>query len=211
MSFTTIVLTGGDHVPAAVRHQLPRPDLVIAADSGYHLAPLLGLEVDLVIGDFDSIDPGADLSATRVERHPPDKDHSDLELALAAAAARRATDLVVVGGGGGRLDHLLANASVIAGYAHGAVTWLTGSEAVHVVRSSRKITGTTGDVVTLVSLGGDAGGVTTRGLRYALDRAKLPFGTARGLSNVMMTSEAEVSVESGVLFAIHLPAPNDDL
>ncbi|MGH8957949.1 MAG: thiamine diphosphokinase [Acidimicrobiia bacterium] len=211
MSFTTIILTGGDPVPASLLHRLPPAHLVIAADSGYHLAPLLGLQVDLVIGDFDSIDPGADLSASEVERHPTDKDHSDLELAFAAAVARHATDLFVVGGGGGRLDHLLANAAVVAGYEHGSVTWLTGRESVYVVSDSRTVPGSIGDIVTLLALGGDALGVSTSGLRYRLDRETLRFGSARGLSNEMLTTEARISVDAGVLIAVHVPAADDSL
>ncbi|MGH9895236.1 MAG: thiamine diphosphokinase, partial [bacterium] len=163
MSFTILVLTGGEPVPASLRSQLPRPDLVIAADSGYQLASLLGLRVDLVIGDFDSIDPRTDLSGTEVERHPADKDHSDLELAFGAAAARNATDLVVVGGGGGRLDHLLANAAAIAGYDRGSITWFTGAEIAYVVNRPRVIRGSAGDLVTLLALGGDADGDTAMG------------------------------------------------
>ena len=54
--------------------------------------------------------PGAD-----VERHPADKDATDLELALRRARATRgAQRIVVVGGGGGRLDHFLANALLLA-------------------------------------------------------------------------------------------------
>ncbi|HJU80176.1 MAG TPA: thiamine diphosphokinase [Acidimicrobiia bacterium] len=208
MSFIAIVLTGGDPVPASLRHQLPRADLVIAADSGYHLAPFLGVDVDLVIGDFDSIDPELDLSRSEVVRHPPDKDHSDLELAFAAAAGRNATEVVVVGGGGGRLDHLLANAAVIASHDRATVTWLTGKESLHVVTGTRTITGLAGDLVTLLALGGEAGGVTTSGLRYPLDRETIPFGSARGLSNVMLATEATVSVDSGVVIAIHIHSPD---
>ena len=206
MSFTAIVLTGGDPVSPTLRHRLPRPDLVIAADSGYHLAQLLGIRVDLLIGDLDSIDPDIDLADTEIVRHPADKEKSDLELAIAAASARGATNLVVVGGGGGRLDHLLVNAAVIAGYRGGDVQWLTGAEIVYVVSRTQVITGSIGDLVTLLAAGGDAHGVTSRNLRYPLDRETLPFGSARGLSNVMLTTDAEVTVESGVLIAIHVPA-----
>ena len=206
MSFTAIILTGGDPVARTLRHRLPRPDLVIAADSGYHHAQMLSIRVDLLIGDLDSIDPDVDLSDTDVVRHPADKDKSDLELAIAVASARGATNLVVVGGGGGRLDHLLANAAVIAGYRGGTVQWLTGAEIVYVVSETQVITGSIGDLVTLLAAGGDARGVTTRGLRYPLDRETLRFGSTRGLSNVMLTTEAVVTVESGVLVAVHVPA-----
>ena len=57
----------------------------------------------------------------------------------------------------------------------------------------------------VLALGGDAGGVSTRGLRYPLERETLPFGSARGLSNVMLSTEATVSVDSGVLIAVHVP------
>jgi thiamine pyrophosphokinase len=206
LSFTAIVFTGGDPVAPTLRHRLPRPDLVIAADSGYHLAQLLGIPVDLVIGDLDSIDADVDLGHTEVLPHPADKEESDLELALAAASARGATNLVVVGGGGGRLDHLLVNAAVIAGYRGGAVQWFTGAEIVYVVSGTQVIPGSIGDLVTLLAVGGDAHGVTTRNLRYPLDRETLRFGSARGLSNVMLTTDAEVAVESGVLIAVHVPA-----
>ena len=50
-----VILTGGSGAPTA---PLPHPDLVIAADSGLHLAAGLGLTVDLIVGDFDSAAPG---------------------------------------------------------------------------------------------------------------------------------------------------------
>src|SRR6476661_4351324 len=73
----------------------------------------LGLRVDLLIGNLDSAPAEAIARAPRVERHPVDKDASDLELAMAAAVAAEARRIVVVGGDGGRLDHLLGNAFLL--------------------------------------------------------------------------------------------------
>ena len=51
----------------------------------------------------------AEAAGVRVERHPVDKDATDLELALDYALAAGATRVTVVSGGGGaRLDHHLA-------------------------------------------------------------------------------------------------------
>jgi len=93
-------------------------DVVIAADAGALLAAPLGLSLDLIVGDGDSLGEEA-LAAfieqgVAVERAPIDKDSSDTELALVAAAVRGATDLVVVGAFGGRLDHALANIWILA-------------------------------------------------------------------------------------------------
>lgn len=197
------MLTGGDPVPAALAPSLPRRDLVIAADSGLALAPLLGLTVDIVIGDLDSLDPTSPLGETEVIRHPTDKDRSDLELALDEARRHQTTSLIVVGGRGGRLDHLLANVATISTFPEAEVTWLTGEEAVYLVRTRRRIRGEIGDLLTLLPVGGEVKGVTVEGLHWPLDDADLDFGTTRGLSNLLVATEVTISVTQGTLLAIH--------
>src|SRR4051794_10898103 len=112
-----IVVAGGDPVPPSVRSRLPDAALVIAADSGADHAASLGLSVDLVVGDLDSVSPAGLAAArdggARVDEHPAEKDATDLELALDAAVSAGATEIVVVGGHGGRLDHLLANCMLL--------------------------------------------------------------------------------------------------
>ena len=177
---------------------------MIAADSGFHHAQSLGLGVDVVIGDFDSIDPSIELGQSALVRFPTEKDFSDLELALRHAVEQGATELVVIGGGGGRLDHLLANLLLLANLgATVPVIWLTGREVVHIVSQSQTLYGQPGDLLTLLPVGGDATGITTSGLRWKLDEATLRVGSTRGLSNEFLDTEAEVSVRIGIVLAIH--------
>ncbi len=152
-----LVLAGGDPVPASVRDELPPADFVIAADSGLHLAPALGLRVDRIVGDLDSADRAAVDAAvaegTEVERHPTAKDATDLELAVDAAARSGASRIVVVGGGGGRLDHLLANFLLLASPAWAGIEIEARLGArvtvVHGGRGDRRIEGEPGSLVTL--------------------------------------------------------------
>ena len=78
-----IVLTDGD--PVAPPIPLPTDATVIAADGGLRLSPILGLRVDVVVGDMDSVSAAelaaAEQAGARIERHPTDKDATDLELA----------------------------------------------------------------------------------------------------------------------------------
>ncbi len=120
-SEVVLVVTGGDPVDPAHLPELPPGTRVVAADSGIEQAQALGLGIDVAIGDFDSVAPRA-LEAARdagavVEHHPAAKDATDFELALDRAIRLREpapTRIHVLGGHGGRLDHLLANALVLA-------------------------------------------------------------------------------------------------
>jgi thiamine pyrophosphokinase len=66
-----------------------------------------------------------------------------------------------------------------------------------------------GGLLTLLPLGGDAIGVRTAGLRYALDGETLAVGRSRGLSNVVVEQPASVSLEGGSLLAIETTEEGD--
>jgi thiamine pyrophosphokinase len=202
-----LVFAGGD-APTPIAADLAAAPIVIAADSGVAHALALGLTVDLVIGDLDSAEPDdverAIAAGARVDRHPADKDATDLELALDAARELGATEVTVLGAGGGRLDHLLANLLLVT---HDAYADLVIDAALHdarvsVVRSARTLTGPVGSIVTLLPVGGPARGVTTTGLRWHLTDAELTAASTRGVSNEIVTSPATVRLRRGVLLAI---------
>lgn len=204
MSLHAWVVAGGDPPEPRLLGELANPQLVVAADSGADIAAGLGLRVDVVVGDFDSVTPAGAAAAREQRRFPTDKDATDLALALAEARDRGAGSLSVVGGSGGRLDHLLANVAVLAGDALAPVRVdaLMGSARLWVVRRRETIRGTVGDLVTLLAHGGPATGVRTTGLRWALAGETLEAGSSRGVSNVFAAPEATVSLESGVILAI---------
>lgn len=207
-SKTVIVVTGGDPVPSAALAQLPADALVVAADSGLDHATLLGLHVDLAVGDFDSVNldtlAAAEAAGTVVERHPEAKDETDLELALDAAIRLGARRIVVLGGHGGRLDHLLANALVLAapGRSHVDVVAHMGDATVTVIRTWATLVGAPGELVSLLAVHGVASRITTQGLLYPLDREDLHPGSTRGVSNELVANAAEVTLDAGVLLAV---------
>ncbi len=209
-----IVLAGGDPVEPGdlgADGALPERAYVVAADSGLHQAARLGLHVDRVVGDFDSADPDAVAAAAAagatLERHPAEKDATDLELALDAAMRAGAHAITVVGGGGGRLDHLLANVAVLTSERYAAVTVraVVGRARLAVLHGGRpplSITGPVGSLVTLLAYGGAASGITTTGLQYALAGDDLGTGTARGVSNVLVEPYATIALGRGTLVVI---------
>jgi thiamine pyrophosphokinase len=208
-----VVVTGGDAVDPAHLPAMPDGTRVIAADSGIDHAHALGLVIDLAIGDFDSVTSAglerAESDGAHVERHPAAKDATDLELALDAALALAPARVHVLGGHGGRLDHLLANALLLARPAYTAVDITAQMGAAHltIVRREARVEGAVGGIVSLIPLHGSAVGVTTTGLLYPLADEDLPAGSTRGVSNELTDTVATVTVRGGVLAAVQPGSP----
>jgi len=215
-----IVVAGGA-VPAVAAIDTAWPGwrdgrcLVVAADSGAHGAALLGLPVDELVGDLDSIAPDdlAALEANRVsiETWPRDKDASDTELAVRAALRHRPGRIVILGAlGGPRPDHALANIGLLglAEVAGSDVVLLDGVSRTRLVRGPSDVTlsGRVGELVSLLPIGGDVAAVRTDGLAYPLADEPLPAGSTRGLSNVRTSTTARIRVASGRLLVIEVVA-----
>ena len=187
---------------------IPADALVVAADGGAELALSRGVHVDVAVGDFDSISPeglaALEAAGTRTERHPREKDATDLELALGVARDLRACRVVVIGGGGGRLDHLLGQLLLLGAEAYRdmEIDAQFGSAVVHVVRGERVFAGVPGELVSLLALHGPAHGVVTEGLVYLLRGETLEPGSTRGVSNVFAEPEARIGVGSGVVMVV---------
>jgi thiamine pyrophosphokinase len=209
-----IVVAGGP--PPASSRPLPAAAAVVAADGGVDHALALGLSIDLAVGDFDSVTAAGlaavEAAGARVERHPPEKDATDLELALDAAAALDPRRLLVVGVAGGRLDHLLAGLLLLAAerYGHLELDAVAGDALVNVIRGARELEGEPGELVSLLPLGGDAEGVTTEGLRYPLAGETLAAGSSRGVSNEFAAAWARLRVARGVVLAVRPGTVADD-
>ena len=199
---TVVVLSGGPGSPRVA--DLTAGATVIAADGGAELAWMLGLSVDLVVGDMDSVSAETLAGIERVERHAAEKDATDLELALVAALRFEPERVLVLGGGGGRLDHLFGGLLLLAAeaYAGVRVDAQFGAAAVHVIRGERTLHGEPGELISLLAVHGRARGVVTDGLVYALRRETLEPGSSRGVSNVFAGPQARIALEGGVLLAV---------
>jgi thiamine pyrophosphokinase len=212
-----IIVGGGAPPPDGLAALLPDPALVICADLGYRHAKTLGLTPTLVIGDLDSLDNdavvAAEVDGVRVERHPPAKDATDLELALDAAVRMVGTTttpvtftVIASPDIDERIDHLLSQLGLLAAPAYdafGVEAWF-GQSLVHIVRPGppRPTRSVPGELVTILAIGGTAEGVETDGLRYALHGDALTPFTTRGVSNVAESSSFSVSCSSGRLAVI---------
>jgi thiamine pyrophosphokinase len=202
-----VVIAGGEiHTTPTIGSDV----FVIAADSGYDHALALGIQVDLLIGDLDSISP-AGLDHAREQdvetmEFPRDKDTTDLELALRAALDRGATTVAIHGGEGGTIAHLLGVALSIThrDCEEIDVVWYTGTGIIRPATRNRSIQASVevGDTITIIPVG-DVRGVTTSGLRWPLENAFMEHGTTLGISNEATARTITVALDEGALLVIH--------
>lgn len=185
--------------------------LMIAADSGLHSAQQLGVKVDVVIGDMDSVDSTAlDMAKSagaKIVLHHRNKDFTDTHLALLYAREHLAERIVVVTAGGGRLDHqlglvaamfdpLLRSSRVEALWAQTHLYALQGS-------TQCEFSAEHGEIVGLQAFSDCATGISTTGLRWQLSNETLLAHSTRGVSNEVTATQVKIMVETGQLLIIH--------
>jgi thiamine pyrophosphokinase len=206
-----VIVADGEHAPADQR-QLTDADLIIAADGGADWLDAVGVAPHRLVGDLDSADPALvdrlESAGVPLERHPADKDASDLELSLQAAARAGADQIVVLGALGGALDHLLANVLLLGSDAarNRELRLVHGSTSARLLAGPARaeLHGPLGSRVSLLVVGPAADGVTTHGLRWPMVDDRLEAGSSRGLANVVVAVPAKVSLAAGRLLVIEM-------
>lgn len=182
-------------------------DFVIAADGGWNALASLGVNPQLLVGDFDSL-TGAPPTGIAVERLPVEKDDTDTGAALKRGWRLGYRAFALYGCGGGRVDHLLANLQCLARLsALGATARLAARDydAYAVTDGTLRLPlCPAGTVVSVFCHGAPARGVTLTGLRYPLSGATLTPDHPLGVSNEVLSSReaATVRVEHGTLLVI---------
>jgi thiamine pyrophosphokinase len=185
-------------------------DILIAADGGAAHMLAQHLMPNAAIGDFDSLGAeeqrALEMAGVNIFRYPEKKDLTDLELAIRYAQSLGAQDILMLGALGNRWDQTLANLLLpaAAAYKDLRIHLVDENQEITLIRAGQTVdlVGRPGSTLSLIPLAGDAGGITTRGLEYALDRETLLFGSTRGISNVMLDEPVSVTLETGMLLCV---------
>ena len=211
---TSLIFAGGlapNDATLKVVREIKNVNLVIAADSGLHTATNLGLTVDVVIGDMDSVNAkaltDADSQGTKIIRHDTDKNFTDLHAALLYAAEHGAQKMIVVTAGGGRLDHQLGVIATMfdprLGQMQVEALWDNSEIFALQGPTSCDFSAELEDIVGLQAFGTVAAGISTTGLRWKLNNESLFSHETRGVSNQATQTRVAVSVLTGQLLVIH--------
>jgi thiamine pyrophosphokinase len=183
-------------------------DLIVCADGGAEHVIKCGLLPDVVIGDLDSIEKNIleklINSKCRVIQHPRDKDYTDTQLAINYAIEAGAIDIILLGCTGDRLDHSLANIFILFKLIEFDINVriINEKNTVYIIKDEIKLKGSIGDLISLLPIGGDVGGIYTKGLKYKLEGKNIAMGDPLGISNVFISEDIEINIKSGYLLVI---------
>jgi len=195
---------------------LPPDATIIAADGGAKHCLALGIIPHVVIGDFDSLSKKdiAALNAAGSEfiRHPTSKDETDLELALDYSLGLGASEVTLYSLLGGRWDMTFANILLLASARYSGIRFriLDGNAKAFILHGGETldIEGQPGNKISVIPLNGPASGICYTGLRWPLKNATLPFGSPKGVSNELLTTEASIALDEGLLI-VFVSDPRD--
>ncbi len=179
-------------------------DVVICADGGRNTLEALGVRPDWYVGDNDSGGRPEGLPAMLL---PPEKDVSDLEMAVSKALELGCTELILTGCTGGRLDHGLANLGLL--------------EQIHARRAEGVLMDEMNEVrlltpgryeienrpayhyIGLIPLDAKVTGVSLTGVKYPLHEAELYRGSTLSISNEILPGRtAAIEIGSGCALLI---------
>jgi len=191
------------------RLELEEHDYLVAVDGGMQYLNRLALTPHLIIGDMDSIDP-LDLQSmlaegVQIERFPPQKDQTDLELAIDLVLQKGFKRILLFAALGGRLDRSLANLFLLTrdDLKDINVRMQDGQESVFLIRRETHIQTLPGDRISLLPLCAPVTGINTKGLLYPLNDESLFPQKTRGISNEALSKKVSINIESGLLLCIH--------
>ncbi|MCI9406322.1 MAG: thiamine diphosphokinase [Oscillospiraceae bacterium] len=179
-------------------------DFIICADGGLRYAKQAGIRPDLLVGDQDSFTEGFPEGIPALTCRP-EKDDSDMMLALKEGISRGYQEFVLLGATGGRFDHTLANLQTVA-YGLEQGVFVTIADRYNLISMLREDTvflpRMDGCYLSVFSYTPSCEGVTLSGVKYPLSGAKLTNWFPLGLSNEILAQSAQITVEKGTLVVV---------
>lgn len=208
-----VIISGGSVDDGFVRNYLENEnyDRLIAADAGMDFLYRNHIVPDIIAGDFDSVSPEGlarfmQMPEVEILRLNPIKDDTDTEFVIREAIRRGADQITILGATGTRLDHVMANVSLLG-------IGLEHHISIRIVDPHNRIRMTDhtleikkeeqfGNYVSVLPIGGAARGVTLEGMKYPLQEADMSCFSSLGISNEIVAPKAVITVREGVLVVV---------
>lgn len=183
---------------------------IIGVDAGTKFLYENSIRPDVIVGDFDSLSPEIlfyyEESGIPVRRFQPQKDASDMEIAVKTALDAGSTQLYILGGTGTRLDHVLSNIQTLA------IPEKLGVRSFLIDANNRirllmqpltiKKEQQFGKYVSFFPLTTVVTGVCLEGFAYPLNNHTFTSEDSLGVSNEIKEEEVRIAFKEGILIMV---------
>ncbi|WP_282171662.1 thiamine diphosphokinase [Cytobacillus firmus] len=187
-------------------------DIWVGVDRGVLTLIQSGIQPEMAFGDFDSVSDEELLlieeNVKELNRFKPEKDETDMELALNWALGQKPEKVRLFGATGGRLDHLFANIQLLIKPA-----LAEDFVPVEIIDKSNKINIKTPGkysiqqhsnfkYISFVPVTMEIKGLTLRNFKYPLTDRTVPAGSTLCISNELIDDCGTFSFTEGILMVV---------
>jgi len=168
----------------------------------------MGLKIDALLGDFDSITrkelKEAELEGIKILSFPVNKDKTDGEIAVDYAISEGSSEIVILGSFKEELDHALGNLFLIFKInKQGIISKLiTKLYEIEIINSKKEYIGKEGHELSLIPITEIVEDLSIEGTKFNLSKTKIEIGQTLTLRNIITDKKAKVYFNRGKLLSI---------
>lgn len=207
------ILAGGpiDHVPDLAEFT-DEKSVWIGVDRGVFYLIEKKIKPSMAFGDFDSVslDEMEEIKkqVEHVNRFNPEKNETDMELALTWALSRNPEEIRIFGASGGRLDHFFANVQLLIKpvlsnnlttiYLIDQKNIIFVKRAGHypIAKNSLK------KYISFIPVTQKVKNITLEGFKYPLNNSHISLGSTLCISNELVGDDGTFSFSEGILIVV---------
>lgn len=207
------ILAGGpEEILPNLHEYSSENDIWVGVDRGVYTLINKNIKPAIAFGDFDSVSKEElqviEGHVKEMKRYKPEKNETDMELALNWAIKQEPVLIRIFGATGGRLDHLLANVHLLVKPVleenHVNIVLIDNQNILSLKGpGSYKIEKRADEkYISFVPLTLDVKGITLRGFKYPLKNRHISIGSTLCISNELISDYGTFSFSEGILLVI---------
>jgi|GEM_PF-655506 len=201
-----LIIAGGslDASASTALEHLTEDMISIGVDRGIGFFLEAGVQADYYMGDLDSIASTKinSIPQDRLVRFSPEKNSSDLELALDLCLEKELEEVEVYGATGSRWDHSFSNLLALDAYLQSGLKVVLRNEKNQAWALSKAECLSAQSIVgyhylSVLPLSPEGIVISITGVKYPLDQEHLIFGKTRGVSNESVGEDVSIQLHKG--------------
>lgn len=203
---TYLIISGGTVEQQVMQNTLSAYsfDGIIAVDKGIEACHMLGIQPNLVVGDFDS----ADDKIVRMYKTccdfitlNPHKDDTDTEYAITYAIEHDASRIILLGATGTRYDHVISNVGLLKKCVDKDIEAyiIDAHNRISMIHRDTRVFKSEYPYISLLPYDGAVYHVVLKGFEYDGEDICFEAGTSLGVSNSILSDYADITMKDGYL------------